>query len=203
MGNLFKRKKIPVIKNELILDKIAYRVSILGEQAVGKTSVMSKFLGNKISENYIPSIGIDRSTKTVTVKEGENDKEITIFFIDTAGQERFRAVSGSNINTADGVLVVFDLTSRKSFEKISFWIEQVRKIGGNIPIVLLGNKCDLADKREVKKEEIEDFADKEKFVFYETSAYDGTNIKPAFEKISQLAYDFYKNVNSNEDKKIF
>ena len=147
----------------------------LGNSSVGKTSFIIKYVNNSFELNHVPTIGIDMTVKTFQLETGE---EIQLKFYDTAGQEQYRAISFTLIKSADGIFLVYDITQRKTFDDINRWIESIKEIKDeHFPIVLLGNKCDLEEKRNIDKEEGEKLAKDNGFPFIETSCKDGTNIK--------------------------
>ena len=169
-----KTKKNPVIT-----------LSILGESWVGKTCLCSAFFGLEFVNDSLATIGIEKLTKEMTM----SDKNVvTIKIWDTAGQERFRSISIKTVRTSKGVIVVFDVTKKSTFEKVSDWIEKIKEVSEDIPIVLFGNKCDL-ENREVTKEEAQQFADKNGFLYFETSAKDNIGVKEGFEALAEKAYD--------------
>ena len=148
----------------------------LGNNEVGKTSFILRYVKNEFSKEYLSSIGFDFQIKSITIK----NKSYKIYFYDTAGQEKFRAISFNMIKYSDGIVLMYDITNKKSFASISQWINSIKEIKeDNFPLVLIGNKCDLEEKREVTKEEGKKVADKFGFLFYETSNKNGKNIEKA------------------------
>ena len=173
--------------------KSQYQISILGESKVGKTSILNTYFEVPFDINIQSSIGLNRNTKTITVINQNNETEkVKFIFVDPSGQERYRAVAGSIIKSADGVLVVFDLTDEDSFEKVSYWIEQVRNISQKIPIILIGNKSDLVEERKVTQEKIDEKKEKYNLDYMQTSALSGENINESFQTICQRAFDSYR-----------
>ena len=152
----------------------------LGDSSVGKSSFLTKYVHNAFTENYLLTIGIDFITKDYTLP---NEKEIKLFFYDTAGQEKYRSISFNLVKSADGILLMYDISERLTFDDINHWIESIKDIkGDNFPIILLGNKCDLEEEnRKVTKEEGEKLANDNGFPFLETSCKEGTNIKESVE----------------------
>ena len=152
-------------------------------------------------DNYSDTVGIDFLAKTVILP---NNKEGKICFYDTAGEEKYRAISFNLIKTADGILLMYDITSQKSFEAISGWINSIKEVKGeDFPIVLIGNKCDKEEEREVGKEEGENEAEKYNFGFFETSNKDGINVENAvMDLISKVIKKRNKKQSKKEKKKI-
>jgi Ras-related protein Rab-1A len=170
------------------------KISLLGDQAVGKTCICSTFFGLEFMENTLTSIGIE---KNETKMKLENGKEIKVKIWDTAGQERFKSISLSTIKNSQGVLVVFDVTSTESFKHVTEWLKKIKDQKENIAIVLMGNKFDLPN-RTVTKEEAEEFAKKNKLSYFESSAKLNKNIQEAFAKVVNEAYKLSSNAEGND-----
>ena len=158
------------------------KLIILGNSAVGKTSFIIKYTENKFTPEHISTLGVDIKKKEVKLKNG---KDIILKIFDTAGQERFKSVSNNFIKKADGIIIMYDITDRASFEAINNWIGTIRdNTSENVGKILVGNKCDLSDNiREVNEEEGQNKANEYKIPFFETSCKDGINVNEAFEKI--------------------
>mmetsp|Transcript_90187 Transcript_90187/g.254408 ORF Transcript_90187/g.254408 Transcript_90187/m.254408 type:complete len:210 (-) Transcript_90187:68-697(-) len=158
-----------------------YKLVFLGEQAVGKTSVITRFMYDTFDNNYQATIGIDFLSKTMYLE----DRTVRLQLWDTAGQERFRSLIPSYIRDSSGAIVVYDVTNRASFLNTAKWIEDVRsERGPDVVIVLVGNKIDLADRRQVSEEEGQDKAKENNVMFIETSAKTGNNIKALFRQLA-------------------
>ena len=154
----------------------------LGNSTVGKSSFMIKYIDNSFTFNYTTTLGVDFKQKKIKLKNG---KDVRLRIFDTAGQERFKSVSFSFIKKADGVILIYDISDLDSFEAVDNWIKSIREIGKEkLPIVLVGNKCDLSDdERKISLKEGQDKANEFQIPFYETSCKDGINIKEALEKL--------------------
>ena len=134
-----------------------YKIVFLGDQGVGKTSIITRFMYDSFDKLYQATIGIDFLSKTMYLE----DRTVRLQLWDTAGQERFRSLIPSYIRDSSVAVVVYDITNRASFLNTSKWIEDVRNERGNdVIIVLVGNKTDLTDRRQVSVEEGEDKAQK-------------------------------------------
>ena len=169
---------------------------IIGDSTVGKTSILSKYASKTFNENYLATVGLDFFTKDDTI----DNKIIRIKIWDTAGQERYKALTKCFFQKAQGVILVFDVTTRKTFDDLKFWIESINSNvydNESIPIVIFGNKIDL-QKREVTKKEATDFAEKNNFEYYETSAKTGEGVDNA---IKELDATLYLPKKSRKDKK--
>ncbi|KAG2190035.1 hypothetical protein INT46_004877 [Mucor plumbeus] len=159
-----------------------FKLVFLGEQSVGKTSLITRFMYDTFDNTYQATIGIDFLSKTMYLE----DRTVRLQLWDTAGQERFRSLIPSYIRDSSVAVVVYDITSRTSFQNTSKWIEDVRaERGSEVIIVLVGNKTDLNDKREVTLEEGEKRANECNIMFIETSAKAGHNVKALFRRIAQ------------------
>lgn len=162
------------------------RIAILGDSTVGKTSIINVFLGLEFSQITITSVGKDKYDTQLKMKDGN---EMKLIIWDTAGQERFHSIAVGTIKNSQGIVVTFDLTKRKTFENVLLWLKDIRENSDSIPIVLFGNKCDLKEERAVSKEEAEQLAQKNKLIYFETSAKEDINIKEGFQKVAELAYE--------------
>ena len=146
----------------------------LGNSSVGKTSFIQRYTNNTFQISNITTTGIDMQRKIMKI----NDKTYKVDFHDTQGQERYRAISYNFIKNADGIILMYDITKQTTFDSISEWMVNIRKAKAeDFPIVLVGNKCDLEEKREISKEEGEELAKKYGLSFYETSNKNNINIE--------------------------
>jgi len=159
-----------------------YKLVFLGEQSVGKTSLITRFMYDSFDNTYQATIGIDFLSKTMYLE----DRTVRLQLWDTAGQERFRSLIPSYIRDSSVAVVVYDITSAKSFQNTRKWVDDVRGERANdVIIVLVGNKTDLGDKREVTTQQGEEEAKRCGALFIETSAKVGANVKALFRKIAQ------------------
>ncbi|KAL1495030.1 hypothetical protein ABEB36_010516 [Hypothenemus hampei] len=157
-----------------------YKLVFLGEQSVGKTSLITRFMYDSFDTYYQATIGIDFLSKTIYLQ----DKTVRLQLWDTAGQERFRSLIPSYIRDSQVAVVVYDVTNSNSFELTNKWIEDVRNERGHqVIIVLVGNKVDLENIREVPTEKAQSLAKELNILFIETSAKCGYNIKQLFRRI--------------------
>ena len=168
---------------------------LLGNISVGKTAFINKYVKNKYEE-YKSTIGVDFYTKALKLETGE---ELKLIFYDTAGQERYRAISFNLLKNANGILLMYDISSRKTFDDISQWLESIKEAkGDNFPIIIIGNKCDLKEERQISEEEGEKLAKDNGFSFIETSCKEGINI----EKSIQILVNIIQNKKKEELKEI-
>ncbi|XP_013408685.1 ras-related protein Rab6 isoform X1 [Lingula anatina] len=157
------------------------RLCLLGNLGVGKTSLITRFMYDSFDNTYQATIGIDFLSKTMYLE----DRTIRLQLWDTAGQERFRSLIPSYIRDSSVAVVVYDITNANSFQQTSKWIDDVRtERGSDVIIMLVGNKTDLADKRQVSTEEGERKAKELNVMFIETSAKAGYNVKQLFRRVA-------------------
>ena len=159
-----------------------YKLVFLGDQSVGKTSIITRFMYDNFDRHYQATIGIDFLSKTMYLE----DRTVRLQLWDTAGQERFRSLIPSYIRDSSVAVVVYDVTNRASFVNTTKWVEDVRaERGSDVVICLVGNKTDLGnDKRQVSTEEGEEKASKDGLLFMECSAKAGYNVKSLFRKLA-------------------
>lgn len=158
-----------------------YKVVFLGDQGTGKTSIIKSFMYGSFDQSYAATIGIDFLSKTMYL----DDRTVRLQIWDSAGQERFRSLIPSYIRDSSVAVVVYDISNRTTFANVPRWIEDVRaERGTDVVIMLVGNKTDLVDKRQVSVEEGERRAREEGVLFVETSAKAGYNVKTLFKKLA-------------------
>lgn len=158
-----------------------FKLVFLGEQSVGKTSIITRFMYDSFDNTYQATIGIDFLSKTMYLE----DRTIRLQLWDTAGQERFRSLIPSYIRDSSVAVVVYDISNANSFYQTSKWIDDVRtERGSDVLIMLVGNKTDLSDKRQVTMEEGEKKAKELNVMFIETSAKAGYNVKQLFRRVA-------------------
>ena len=149
-------------------------IMTLGNSEVGKTCYILKYTENFFQELYLTTVGIDFKVKTETI----NDKQYKLFFYDTTGQEKYKSIALNIIRNAQGIILMYDITNKKSFESIPDWIKSIRDSKGeNFPMILLGNKLDKEDIRIISEKEGKELADKYGIKFFETSNKTGVNVQ--------------------------
>ena len=153
------------------VNAIRYKIIFVGDAGVGKTTIINRINDNEFQSAYDATIGVDFWPKKINFR----GNEITLQIWDTAGQERYRGLIPSYVRNSSIVFIVFDITNRKTFESIPKWIELIKSIEKNNILVLIGNKEDLKEKREVEKKEGEDLAKKNEIAYYELSAKKDNN----------------------------
>jgi Ras-related protein Rab-5C len=165
-----------------------YKLVLLGDASVGKTSLVGRFVSNQFNEAVETTVGAAFSTQSVTTDKG---RTIKYEIWDTAGQERFKSLAPMYYRNASCAVVVFDLTSESSFNRAKDWVKQLALSNNpDIVIALAGNKSDIpTSQRQVKAEEIKQFALDESLVYMETSAKTGNNVQKLFETIANKLPD--------------
>ena len=172
-------ERIESISEDYYDEKV--KLMIIGETKTGKTSLISRYCKNEFTDSpYLSTIGIDFQIKNLTM----NSKKIRLQIWDTAGEERFRNIAKNYYQSSDGFIIVYDISSSESFQTLNYWIEEIKSNSPELSkLILVGNKCDIEDKRQVKKEDGKEYAKKQKIKFYEVSAKEGTNINTAFDTL--------------------
>jgi len=165
-----------------------YKLLFLGESNVGKTSLLLRY-ADDVFENSLPTVGIDVKYKYLTY----DNKKIRLDIWDTAGQERFRGIAQNYFRGANGIIFVFDITNKESFNKLRVWLSDVKpKINPGTVMVVAENKIDLEEKREVLKDLIKEFGEKNEIEIFSTSAKSGEGVS---EMIGNLVSKLYNNKN--------
>jgi len=173
-----------------------FRYIIIGSTAVGKSQIIKRFTTDTFNEKYGATIGVEYDEKNIEI-EG---KITRIQIWDTAGQERFKSITRGYYKNCVCAIIVYDITSRESFNDITNWIKDCKNYSPKtVLMALIGNKCDLEENRLISTEEGQQLADKNEITFYETSAKEGTNIKEVFQKTGEKIYQNIKNKYYNLD----
>ncbi|KAG4105690.1 ras-domain-containing protein [Neocallimastix lanati (nom. inval.)] len=161
---------------------IQVKLVLLGESAVGKSSIVLRFVNNEYQDNKEPTIGAAFLTQRCKL----DDRIIKFEIWDTAGQERFHSLAPMYYRNAQAAVIVYDITKPASLEKAKTWVKELqRQANPNIVIALVGNKIDLANNRSVPYEEAEAYANENELLFFEASAKTGTNIIEVFTELAK------------------
>jgi small GTP-binding protein len=174
-------------------DEWLLKICSIGTYQVGKTSLIRRYAENKFGMEYLPTIGVDITTKRITL----DDQKIKLILVDTAGQEAFGKIRQSYYMGSVACIAVYDVTRRQSFEELEYWIRDYYR--GNrdqsIPLSIIGNKIDLETERKVSTKEGEEFATQNGFLFYECSAKLGGPFIPQI--YTDLVQKYLKNTGIN------
>ena len=154
-----------------------FKVLLIGNSSVGKSSLLLRFVDNQWSDLFVPTIGVDFKIRTMEI----DNKNVKLQIWDTAGQERFKNITASYYRGAHGIFVVYDISDTESFKNINNWLIEIEKNANkNVYKILVGNKCDLEDKRTVSYQQGKELAETYGMQFIETSAKSNTNVDEAF-----------------------
>ena len=195
-GDILNKLNSDIISEKMKKKNIEEKINILilGNTAVGKTSYILKYTEDEFQEMYLATVGIDFKVKVVKI----NNVSYRVYFYDTTGQEKYKSISLNMIKNANGIILMYDITKRKSFDSINEWIESVKNVkGSNFPLILLGNKIDEEDQREVDKNEGEKLANDNNIDFFEISNKDGVNINEAALNIINKILVYKQNYNTD------
>ena len=175
-----------------------FKVLLLGNSDVGKSSMLLRFVDSVWNDAFIPTIGVDFKVKTLEI----NNKRVKMQIWDTAGQERFRTVVSTYFRGAHGILLLYDVTNKDSFKNLENWLIEIEKNSNQKVLkILIGNKCDLTEDREITTEEGQTFANRNGMEFMETSAKMNTNVSEAFTTLGKLMIEFNSKTNTNQGQK--
>ena len=170
---------------EFSTNPIKFNFITIGESTVGKTALIQCYSGTKLKQTnlHVATVGVDYKVKRITVE----NKSIVLQIWDTAGQERFKTLTPMYFKRCQGFILVYDITKVETVNKIQFWIDEIHKEVNKeeIAIILIGNKKDLEDLRQVPTEQGRELAKELGIKFFETSAYENINVKEAFKYLSK------------------
>lgn len=163
-----------------------FKVILIGDSSVGKSCTVLMFSDSSFTDSYISTIGVDFKIRT----EDIDDKMIKLQIWDTAGQERFRTITSSYYRGCHGAVIVYDVTDPESFRNVDHWVQEIERYGPpHITRMLIGNKCDLKEKRLISKQEGEEKAKEHGMLFLETSAKANINIREIFFNLARQIRD--------------
>ena len=163
-------------------NEINLKILILGDSSVGKTSLLLKYADGYFPTIYVATIGVEYKIKQINI----NGLDINLQIWDTAGQERFRSITRNFMKGADGIMYVYDITQKSSFDNIKNWIRDSEESTEGFQKIIVGNKCDLELDRSVSKELLQKLCDDRKLKYIEASAKLGTNVSEAFECLAKM-----------------
>lgn len=165
-----------------------FKLLIIGDSGVGKSSLLVRFADNQFSGNYITTIGVDFKIRTIEL----NGERVKLQIWDTAGQERFRTITSTYYRGTHGVIVVYDVACGDSFANVKRWLHEINQNCDEVTRILVGNKCDDPDRRVVLKEDAMRFANQMGIQLFETSAKENINVEEMFRAITNLVLNSKK-----------
>jgi small GTP-binding protein len=170
--------------------KYVIKLCLLGQKNVGKTSLVYRFIENKFRENYKATLGVNLLKKDLEIG-GYGGVSAQIW--DLGGQESFKSLRKLYLEGANGALLVYDMTSKETFEKLDEWKQSFREARKNAPVVLIGNKSDLTTQIAITEKEANQFAKANDMQFIITSAKTGQNVEEAFTRLTKRILDTFSN----------
>ena len=188
----------PITEN--IKEELKLKLVLLGDSGVGKTNLISRYISNSFDENTRATIGVEFFCKNFRINK---KRTIKVEIWDTAGQERYKAITSVYYKGAKGAFIVYDITSRKTFENIDKWIGEIKeRTTDDVKLIIIGNKTDLNNEREVKSEEaLIKYQDMD-IPLIETSALEDTNVNEAFINLIKIVYKDIARKEIEEKKSI-
>ena len=177
--------------------KYIIKILTLGDTTVGKSSIVLRFSDDVFDDTIFSTIGIDLKTKFMKVK----DSTVKVLIWDTAGQEKFQNIAKNYYKGANGVLLVYDISNRKSFERVGFWLKELKENNklDDLYLYLVGNKKDLEEKRMISTDEGKKFAEDNNIHFIEVSAKTGEGVREVFNNVLNGALDKIKKDTEKDD----
>jgi small GTP-binding protein len=177
--------------------EMAIKLLLLGDQAVGKSSLILRYADNEFNLNIMGTAGVDLKRKNVMI----NQENVKVNIYDTAGHERFKQISKSQFKGSDGIIIIYDVTDKKSFDNVSIWMNHIKENSeSGVEIMLVGNKIDRTSERQVQSDDGQALSQKYGVNFMETSAKTGDNVESTFMKLIQIIYNKHStNAKQNSD----
>ena len=173
-----------------------FKILLLGDSAVGKSCLLLRYCENSFQESHLTTIGLDFRLKTVNL---EDKRKIKVQIWDTAGEDRFRAITRNYYRGANGIILMYDVTDQKSFEHIRDWVEKIKEDAvEEIIIYLVGNKIDLNNKRIITNEEGKKLAAEYNIKYYETSVKNSIGVEEVFLSLIKEMDDLFLEKNNKE-----
>ena len=179
-----------MIGNNSIKYDFMFKILLIGDSSVGKTCFLLRYIEDSFTDNFTATIGVDHRAKIIKTK---NKELVKIQIWDTAGQDKFRCITKNILRWSNGILLIYDTTSNNYYNNIKSWISQINESLGDEPcLVLVGNKVDLENQRQIIKNEGEKLAKEYNMILFETSAKENIKIKEVFEYLVEEMVKKYK-----------
>ena len=161
---------------------LTLKLLVVGDSSVGKTNFVMRLINNEFSKNYMTTSGIDLKTTDIEIK----NKKIHIQLWDTAGQEKYKAITKNLFLKVMGALIIYDITNEASYNNLKSWVKLIKEeCGKHMQLIILGNKSDLDAQRKISKDEAINYAKEQKIDYIETSSKTGENVKKAVTMICE------------------
>lgn len=170
------------------MEKYCFKLLLIGDGSVGKTTLILKYVEDRFRHKYKPTIGVDLFIKQIRLTDCET--KLTIW--DVAGQERFKIIRKGFYEGGSGALLVYDVTRPETFEMLSEWVQELHEYAGKVPVVTIGNKIDLTNRRKVSTRKAKQNAKTISNGYMETSAKTGKNVNGAFRAITKRMLEYIK-----------
>ena len=165
---------------------ITLKLLIVGGSGVGKTNFVTRFWNNEFNQMYMSTTGVDSKSKVIEIK----NKKVRIQIWDTAGQEKYKAITKNLFLKVMGALILYDITDESSFEKLKTWVSMIKEeCGKHIQMIIVGNKSDLDEQRKINKEDAMNFAKEQNIEYIECSSKTGENVLKAVSLICEKILD--------------
>ncbi|MFX1562167.1 MAG: Rab family GTPase [Promethearchaeota archaeon] len=170
------------------LDEVVYKVIVVGDASVGKTSLARRYCTGQFDQNYTFTLGVDFFAKSLIVK----DNPIRLMIYDTAGQERFDFIRGLYFEGAAGAVIAYDVTNKTSFERVEYWLKQVQERCKGVPLILVATKVDLDKERVVSNKEGTSLAKNLGMLFLESSSKSNFQVNDVFQLLANEIWKLYE-----------
>ena len=175
-----------------------FKIILIGDSGVGKTNILSRYTSNYFSDSSKSTVGVELGCKIEEV----NGTKVKIQVWDTAGQERYKSITKTSYKGAKGALIVYDISRKESFNNVDKWIGDLKEFGEeDVCVILVGNKCDLEDMRQVSTDEVSKKAEQYSVGFCETSALSAKNIDTAFQMLIKKVSEKIPNMDDKYGNK--
>ncbi len=178
-----------MLKKKVVISK---KICLIGDPSVGKTSLVRRFVFSAYDDKYISTIGTKVMKKEVPLEDAELDATVRLMIWDIAGQHSYQFVKKAYYDGAEAALLVSDLTRRETLESFDNWVTSVHGITGKIPMIMLGNKCDMTEKAQFSLADLQSIGSKYNCPCFLTSAKTGANVEESFKSLAQIMLDDYK-----------